>query len=204
MTVRKRERLFVLNDPHALRINAALAMEIGLNESVVLLQIEFLISISDNVHEDKHWTYQSLADLRDGYFPFWSTATISRSIKSLVERELIIVGNFNRVGFDRTQWFALNPEGIARLSSLHLVGANSATSILQNETSILHPAKWTLQDATSILQDETTIPETTSETTSEENVREFRNSKDAQNRETFSRAFEGTRFDPKRRREGAD
>lgn len=67
-----RERLFVLNDPHALRVNAALAMEIGLNESIVLLQLEFLISISDNVREGRIWTYQSLSELQEAHFPFWS------------------------------------------------------------------------------------------------------------------------------------
>lgn len=198
MSARKRQQLFVLNEPQALRINAALAMEIGLNESVVLLQLEYLISISDHVYEAKHWTYQSLQELKDGYFPFWSTATISRAIKSLVERELIFIGNFNRAGFDRTQWFALNPVGITRLASLHLVGPG-ATSILQNETSILQSEESTFQDATSVLQDETTIPETTPE----ENAREFRNSND-ENREQFFRTFESTRFDPKRRRERTD
>ena len=103
MTGRPRERIFILNDPHALRINAALAMEIGLNESVLLLQLEFLISISDNVQDGRVWTYQSLQELKERFFPFWSTATISRAVKRLVELELITVGNFNRAGFDRTQ-----------------------------------------------------------------------------------------------------
>src|SRR5215213_1933292 len=102
MAPRRRERLFVLNDPHALRVSAALAMEIGLNESMVLLQLEFLISISDNIHDGRVWTYQSLHDMRESFFPFWSKATIGRAIQALVARDLIIVGNFNRVGFDRT------------------------------------------------------------------------------------------------------
>lgn len=198
MTGRKRERLFVLNDPHALRINAALAMEIGLNESILLLQIEFLLSISDNVHEGTVWTYQSLTDLREAYFPFWGKSTIGRAMQGLVERELLLVGNFNRAGFDRTQWYALNPVGISRLASVRLETPSSQFGTWSSQ-----PGTTMSQNETSTSQDGTTIPETTSETTSEENVREFRNSKEP-NREQFLQAFDGTRFDPKRRREGAD
>ena len=139
-------------------------MEIGLNESVVLLQLEFLISISDHVHDGRVWTYQSLADLRDHYFPFWSKATIGRAIQALVERDLIDVGNFNRAGFDRTSWYALNPAGLARLSSLRLATPSSQDepSSSQNETSTSQAARWASQSGP-------TIPETTSETTSEKN-----------------------------------
>src|SRR5690349_15435903 len=128
MPARRRERLFILNDPHALRVSAALAMEIGFNESLILLQLEFLLSISEHVIEGRVWTYQSLAELKETYFPFWSTATISRAIKRLEELELIAIGNFNRAGFDRTQWYSLNPVGLSRLASVRL-----ATPIFQNE-----------------------------------------------------------------------
>ena len=164
MAPHRRERLFVLNDPHALRVSAALALEIGLNESMVLLQLEFLISISDNVHDGRVWTYQSLNELRENYFPFWGKSTIGRAIQALVDRDLVIVGNFNRVGFDRTQWYALNPEGIARLQSIRL---ESPTS--QNGKWTSQPETSTSHNETSTSQPGTPIPETTSEITSEKN-----------------------------------
>jgi hypothetical protein len=162
MAARRRERLFVLNDPHALRVSAALAMEIGLNESMVLLQLEFLISISDNVQDGRVWTYQSLNELRETYFPFWSKATIGRAIQSLVERDLVIIGNFNRVGFDRTPWYALNPDGLRQLTSLRYETPSS-----QIETSTSHAGTPASQNETSTSHPGTTIPETTSETTPE-------------------------------------
>ena len=133
----RREQLFALIDTHAMPISAALAMEIGLIESIVLLQFEFLISISDHVHEGRTWTYESLQVLHENYFPFWGTSTLGRAIKSLVAQELLLVGNFNRAGFDRTQWYAINPVGVSRLQSLRL--AQSGLSVTQSGTSVTQP-----------------------------------------------------------------
>ncbi len=155
----KRRRLFTLNDPYALRVSPQLAEEIGLNESIVLLQIEFLISISDHFKEQRWWTYQSLRDLQKNYFPWWSIATLSRTIKALEEKELITIGNFNRAGYDKTQWFSLNDDGISRLVSIRL------HEVFQNETGVFHPATSAFQNETGVFQNETAIPETTSETT---------------------------------------
>ncbi len=167
----RRQRLFVLNDPHALRISGELAVEIGFNESIVLLQLEYLLSISEHEREGRVWTYQSLQELKEHYFPWWSVATIGRVIKRLEELELISIGHFNRAGYDRTQWFALNPVGLKRLRSLRLEGA---TPISQIEKSISHAARSTSHPAKSISQPATTIPETTAETPTEnENQDQF-------------------------------
>lgn len=117
---RPRIRLLIPNDPHPMRIERDLAQEIGLNESIVLLQLEYLITIGNNERDGRMWTYQSLQDLHEIYFPWWSVMTISRIVKSLEEKQLIIIGNYNKLGYDRTQWYALNDEGIARLSSVLL------------------------------------------------------------------------------------
>ena len=153
MSAAKRRRIFTLNDPYPLRISGELAAEIGFNESIVLLQLEYLISISTNERDGRLWTYHSLEDLREKFFPWWSRATISRTIKSLRDADLIIVDNFNRAGFDRTQWFALNYDGIGGLESIRV-----DASISQNEKSMSHSEQ-------SMSQDETPIPETTQKTT---------------------------------------
>ena len=151
----KRDRIFILNDPHALRISGELAQEIGLNESIVLLQVEFLISISDNERDGQRWTYQSIRDLQRNYFPWWSIATINRTIESLAEKRLLTVGNYNKAKYDRTRWLALNMDGIAELQSVRVFHA-----LFQNETR-------SAQNETRSAQDETTIPETTTETTTD-------------------------------------
>lgn len=157
-----RLRLLVFNDPHTMRIDKDLAAEIGLNESILFLQIEYLIGLSQHEQDGRLWTYQSLQDLHDNFFPWWSLMTISRIIKTLQSKNLLIVGNYNKSGFDRTQWFALNEEGISRLESVKL----QVSPIYQN-------GKWISQngeiDPNKMVnrsqQNDTTIPKTTTETT---------------------------------------
>lgn len=153
--------LFVLNEPHVLRISPALAKEIGLNESILFLQIEYLIRISTTEEIDgRDWTYQSLQKMHDDFFPWWSVTTISRIAKSLEEMELILIGNFNLRKYDRTQWYALNEVGINRLQSIQL-----NTAIFQNEKWNMPNCKMDnakLQNA--IRQNEKPIPETPTET----------------------------------------
>ncbi len=113
-------RIFTLNEPYGLRINSALANEIGLNESIVLLQIEFWISISSNVIDGRCWTYQSIRGMHKTAFPFWSIATINRTIQSLIDKGYIIEGNFNKAKYDKTRWLALNFEKLSELKSISI------------------------------------------------------------------------------------
>lgn len=180
----KRPQLLTFNEPSAMRINRDLAEEIGLNESILLLQIEYLIAIAAHEREGKLWTYQSLAELHE-IFPWWSPATISRTIKSLQGKELICVGNFNKKAYDRTQWYSLNPVGIDKLHSI-AISQNAKWEVADTDA-ISQNDKWTFQNEKSILQNddmdhvkmqngshqnETTIPKTSAKTSSEKVVEE--------------------------------
>jgi hypothetical protein len=159
--VNKRLRLFVINDPHSMRISADLAVEIGYNESVVLLQLEYLIGISTTEeHDGDIWTYQTLDELRMNYFPWWSNATIHRILDSLKQQGLIKIGNYNKLGIDRTHWFALDVEGINRLKSIQIDDAIFQNEKWKRANCNMHPRK--MKNASA--QNEITIPETPTET----------------------------------------
>ncbi len=147
------KRLFIPNNPTSLRICPELAEEIGLNESIVLLQIEFLISISNHVHDDRRWTYQSVRELKEKYFPFWNESTIKRTIQSLITKGLLIRGNYNKASYDKTNWYAMVYDNVKNLASLS-IGANCTNGLVQNgpiDSGNLHQP----------------IPETTAEITTE-------------------------------------
>jgi len=134
------------------RIVPDLAVEIGLNESIMLLQIAFWINQSNNLRDGQWWTYQSVRDMQQKAFPYWSLATINRTVAALEAAGFICVGNYNAAKFDRTRWLALNPEALARLTSIKVV--------FQNDTR-------TTQNDTRTTQNDTTIPETPTEIAAE-------------------------------------
>ena len=117
-----RSRVFVLNDPYPMRVSGELAAEIGLNESIVLLQLEFLLSISRHIREGRTWTHQTLEDLQL-QFPWWSRSTIARILDKLEKQEFIVrTQRFNNKtdSNNRRFWYRLNPVGIARLESVQM------------------------------------------------------------------------------------
>jgi len=153
-------KIYVPNDKTTLRIFPSLANEIGLNESLLLLQMEFWIDISTAPQIDgKKWTYQSVNDIREKAFPFWSRSKINRVAAKLVTEKLLIRANHNKAKYDRTIWFAINYEKLRELQSIAVVElSHNETRNAQDETGFS-------QDETRGAQNETTIPETTSETT---------------------------------------
>jgi len=172
------KRIFVANDPTTLRIYPSLAKEIGFNESILLLQLDFWLQVSPHEKNGQKWTYQSVRDIQKKVFPFWSIATINRTIKSLIDQGLIIVGNFNVKKYDKTRWFTLNYNNITKLKSVIVkeieqdlssndmeVDTGVDTRLNQNETGVLQNDTGLNQNETRSAQKETTIPETTSKTT---------------------------------------
>ena len=153
-------RIFSLNEPNAPRLNPALAIENGLNESILFLQVEYWLAVSNNEREGRRWTYQSLADMKAKAFPFWSTSTIWRAVESLKKQNLITVSNFNEKKFDKTCWFAINFEEAAQLKSVSVVRSTSETRVPQNEIRVP-------QSEIRGSQNEMPIPETTTEITAD-------------------------------------
>lgn len=170
-----RRRLFVVNDPTLLRIVPSLAVEIGFNESVVLLQFEYLLSITRYVFDGIPWMYGSESKLRSEYFPFWAKSTLHRAIQSLRDQHLIIVGNYNKAGFDHTLWYSLDWDGCQVLRSVSVQDVEGMNHRLyQNEPSI-DPKRTNddMQMNRGLYQNEPTILETqnkTQEETQKKNV----------------------------------
>jgi len=151
----RRPALFVLNDPNAPRLNPELAKEIGLNESLLFLQLEFWLRQSGKLQEDgQHWIYESVTDIQE-VFSFWSRATVNRVIHSLIEKDLLQVGNFNQHRYDRTRWFTLCRKGIEQLKSVRI----GDWWVSQNETGSAQDETRSTQNETCKTQDGTTIPD---------------------------------------------
>lgn len=88
-----------------------IASIIGVNEAIVLNNLIFWIEKNKakckHFYDNKFWTYNSSKAFAE-QFPFWSQQQIARILKSLITQEIIVIGNYNKIKFDRTTWYSLS------------------------------------------------------------------------------------------------
>ena len=103
---------------HPLLVDQELATVIGLNEAIVLQQLNYwLHSKSAKKISDKWWIYNTYENWKKQNFPFWSVATIRRTFSSLEKKEVVVSANFNRAGFDQTKWYSIDEAKLNHLMS---------------------------------------------------------------------------------------
>lgn len=104
----------LLIDEYPLIILPSLAKEIGLNEAIMLQQIHFWIEKKKHKKNGRYWVYNTYDEWKE-QFPFWSKATIRRTVTSLEKKNLIITGNFNKLKIDNTKWYTINYEELEHM-----------------------------------------------------------------------------------------
>lgn len=72
----------LLIDEQPIMVLPNLATNIGLNEAIVLQQIHYWIGRTNNVRDGNKWIYNSYQNWNK-QFPFWSLATLKRTLTSL-------------------------------------------------------------------------------------------------------------------------
>ncbi|MBN4933702.1 phage protein [Staphylococcus sp. EG-SA-6] len=97
----------LLIDDYPILVLPNLATEIGLNEAIVLQQMHYWLKKSNHNYDGRRWIYNSYKEWEQ-HFPFWSNATIRRTISSLEKQELLFIGNYNKAGFDNTKWYSID------------------------------------------------------------------------------------------------
>jgi hypothetical protein len=110
----------LLYDTHPMVVNPKLAKIIGLEEAIVLHQLHYWVNLNrdskKNYRDGYYWTYNTFKKWHKE-FEFWSISTIKRIIKKLEDKQLIIVGRFNKVNIDRTKWYRVNHNKLIELES---------------------------------------------------------------------------------------
>ena len=104
-----------------LLIMPKLAKLIGLNESIVLQQLHYWLSIKgenpkkykESIKDGYMWVYNNFKTWNE-QFPFWSERTIRRTMQKLVEKDLIIISNYNKAPYDNTNWYTIKYENLEK------------------------------------------------------------------------------------------
>ncbi|RXI70523.1 DnaD domain protein [Clostridium tetani] len=118
-------------------INKELAKIIGLNEAIVLQQIEYWININEqakkenNFQDGFYWTYNTIEEWTNE-FPFWSGDTVKRTLSKLRKRELLITNRYNIKKYDRTLWYRINYEKLNELEK-NYTNKNTISAKCPNE-----------------------------------------------------------------------
>lgn len=105
----------LLLDERPIMVLPKLACEIGLNEAIILQQIHYWLQKSKNIEAGHKWIYNTY-NAWQKQFPFWSIPTIRRTITSLEKQGVIVTGNFNKAGFDKTKWYRIDYQKIESMS----------------------------------------------------------------------------------------
>jgi hypothetical protein len=102
-------------------MNLALAVKYGTNESLFLTNLCFWIekNKANRVHfyDGHYWVYNTMEAWAE-LFPYFSKDQIRRLINKMRDRNVLLVGVYNRVHYDRTQWYSVSDEAM----SLYLGG----------------------------------------------------------------------------------
>ncbi len=140
----------LLIDDYPILVLPTLATEIGLNEAIVLQQMHYWLKNSNHNYDGKRWIYNSYKEWEQ-HFPFWSNATIRRTISSLEKQELLFVGNYNKAGFDKTKWYSIDYSKIEGVSKR--VAQNEQTSCSKRANGVAQNEQTNTRDYTETTTD---------------------------------------------------
>jgi len=88
----------------------AIAEKAGVNAAVIYQNIAFWVeknrANNKHLHEGRYWTYNSMRAFEE-LFPYFTKKQIRTAIDKLIDCGLIVAGNFNKAGYDRTKWYSL-------------------------------------------------------------------------------------------------
>jgi len=103
--------------------NIEFAKRYGVDEAIMVKSFQFWIRLNKankvNYHDLRYWTYNTNKSLSE-YYSFWSEKQVRRIIESLVDKEILIKGNYNKIAYDRTIWYAFINEDLYLSDNFHL------------------------------------------------------------------------------------
>ena len=90
------------------------AQKYGINAAIILQNIAFWIKQNEangtNFYDGNYWTFNSNRAYQE-LFPYMSKRQIETAFRKLIDDGVLITGNYNKLAYDRTLWYALTQKG---------------------------------------------------------------------------------------------
>ena len=115
----KHSSTFLTSDPTVKIVPDDLAILIGVDQTMMLCQIDFWVqNHQDNEHckDGRYWIYETYDDWVE-QFPYWGKTKIREILRKLKEKNLIITGNYNKMSGDNTKWYTVNYDLLDKIMS---------------------------------------------------------------------------------------
>ena len=100
-----------------------IAKRYGIQPAILLKNIYFWIEKNrandTNFYDGYYWTYNSKKAFAE-LFPYMTARQIEYALQKLIEDGLIKTGNYNKVAYDRTLWYAITKKGYSILQNCEM------------------------------------------------------------------------------------
>ena len=139
-------------------INPALAVKIGLNEAIILQQLNYWLTRTDSgvSYDGVQWVYNTYSEWQE-QVPFFSERTIQRTILKLEKIGIVRSGMLRKSKGDRTKFYTINQSHELLAPSSRQSGTTITTDCLDHRDRMAPPS----------CQNGTLSTETTTETTTD-------------------------------------
>ncbi len=136
MTRTKQAGVFIRNNPAAPQLCPELAKEIGLNESILLLQLEYWLTRQGEVRDDGHvWVRKPVREIQET-FSFWSVGTINTIVDALCRKGYAVAAGLDQSRGRSGRWLRLDLGKLATLKSIR-VCSDSEQSMFRNPADLV-------------------------------------------------------------------
>lgn len=112
-----------------------IAKRYGIQPAILLKNIYFWIEKNrandKNFYDGYYWTYNSKKAFAE-LFPYMTARQIEYALQKLIDDDLIITGNYNKLAYDRTLWYAITKKGYSILQNCEMETTKNGDGIPEN------------------------------------------------------------------------
>lgn len=112
-----------------------IAKKYGVQAAILFKHLYFWIvknkANNINFYDDYYWTYNSKKAFAE-LFPYMTARQIEYALQKLIDDGLVITGNYNKVAYDRTLWYAITKKGYSILQNCEMEGTKNVNGNPEN------------------------------------------------------------------------